>query len=1199
MPGLRSLLDAGKGRSGTTDPSNLAVYTTPFLARTSEGHYLTSRSVWLYMALPRNHYDFESRNEKILVGTKIAQLLVELGATSRAPLGPSGLGGRNRQVHLACLAWSKRELVPARTIPRLGPLISESFLTAPSQETALVVGVELWPHRGQTKHSGLSLGKSLVGAVRSYFDVEYPDMNEYAADDRMVRAILSNHGARLLVPEEQAQLEAWYSKGEARDAELEVGMGDDSLLVDVNGQQEVIQMSALTGLESEMAHPPDMPWVHEALMHRNGACVVSIRCELQPAEVVRSRARKSERRAITQINEQVQAQDLERKEDSDLFALGKMVEDYYAGSAEPGVAKMSVVFGQRISDMEPNDHETFRDYLRSVFGMNITVLKHRQAEALHETLPGSELRAAPYQPFEHDANVRFLADAALGVSCELGDQQGLYFGRALPHQKPIYLDVFGAAEKNRPGGMVIVGESGSGKAQPLHAQILTPTGWITMGEISVGDEVIGADGKAHRVLGVFPQGEKEIFRVTFNDNSSVECCDDHLWAVNTATRLHRREPWVVKPLSELRADLTLPDGRAKWHIPIAEPVEFEEADLPLDPYLVGAAIAGGGVDLQTGLSSADDRFAAAEADLRLVPAEYLRGSVSQRRALLQGLLDGGGDCSPAGGMSLETSSADIRDDVLELVRTLGGVATVTEKPLTATSTEMCEGQHAYKVSIELPDDWCPFRLPAKAERWQVCSRRRPERLIVDVTRSHTAAAQCILIDAPDHLYLTDNLVVTHNTFLLSMLSWQAVRAGLDVVLINPKGQDSMAHIAGSLDGVVVNLSVGQLTPGQFDPFRYAPPAVAGDIAKEFILGSLAVGDGAIDKRAEIAVGRGIAKGVGMGARCVGQAIDGIDDRQLKEMIWDWWSASPAFAAGIARAPLPDVSARQGGFTLIEFQDLSLPEPGQPARDRNNDQTTAIAVLRLVTRTAEEMLVRAGGGILAVDEAWSFFDASSGSLQAMQSIGRRARSLGLLPIFAVQRLSDVREAEMESHISRVVVMATRDRDQARAGIEWAGMEATPERIRFIETAWAGAPDAVHPAGKPSMGFMRDLEGRHGAFMVWPVPPELRRLLSAGVDKLLREAAERARRKTEVEAEISAQTAAAARANGVAAAGQDVAPSIRQFAPVSHNGRQSRPTSVTPGRLGTAAGHEDVTHRTPKGFPNALSRDMINRHKETSE
>jgi hypothetical protein len=107
-----------------------------------------------------------------------------------------------------------------------------------------------------------------------------------------------------------------------------------------------------------------------------------------------------------------------------------------------------------------------------------------------------------------------------------------------------------------------------------------------MGDLNVDDKIIGANGKPVTVIGIYPQGEKDIYRVTFSDGAQTECCDEHLWTVNTPLRKDRNKPPVVKSLQEMRKNLVDAAGNSKWFIPIVQPVEFEEGNLPLDPYLI-------------------------------------------------------------------------------------------------------------------------------------------------------------------------------------------------------------------------------------------------------------------------------------------------------------------------------------------------------------------------------------------------------------------------------------------------------------------------------------------------------------------------------------------------------------------------------------------------------------------------------------
>jgi replicative DNA helicase len=166
----------------------------------------------------------------------------------------------------------------------------------------------------------------------------------------------------------------------------------------------------------------------------------------------------------------------------------------------------------------------------------------------------------------------------------------------------------------QPGDLVILAARPSmGKAQPLDAPVLTPSGFVPMGELKAGSPIIGADGKPHRVLAVFPQGEKPVFRVRFSDGAVVECCDEHLW--HTTTRAESRRPassGSVKPLAEIGRTLQVPgeEGRLNHRIPLVAPVEFaaREARPRLPAYLMGLLLGDGcfrGINI---------RFDGAEAD---------------------------------------------------------------------------------------------------------------------------------------------------------------------------------------------------------------------------------------------------------------------------------------------------------------------------------------------------------------------------------------------------------------------------------------------------------------------------------------------------------------------------------------------------------------------------------------------------------
>lgn len=102
--------------------------------------------------------------------------------------------------------------------------------------------------------------------------------------------------------------------------------------------------------------------------------------------------------------------------------------------------------------------------------------------------------------------------------------------------------------------LVIIARTNSGKAQPLWSKVLTPHGWKTMGEVQIGDTLIGKNNDNGKVIQIFPQGVKDYYRVHFDDGTYAECCDDHLWeVVDIDKRINRiSDEYEVLKLSDVR-----------------------------------------------------------------------------------------------------------------------------------------------------------------------------------------------------------------------------------------------------------------------------------------------------------------------------------------------------------------------------------------------------------------------------------------------------------------------------------------------------------------------------------------------------------------------------------------------------------------------------------------------------------------------
>src|SRR3954467_9961867 len=131
-----------------------------------------------------------------------------------------------------------------------------------------------------------------------------------------------------------------------------------------------------------------------------------------------------------------------------------------------------------------------------------------------------------------------------------------------------------------------------GRAQPLDRQVLTPSGFKPIGSLSVGDLVIGSDGLPTPVIGVYPQGRREVFRVSAQDGASTVCCAEHLWFVTTPDdRRHGKDGRVLQTqemIGRLRRH-----HRHRFELPLAQPVEMERQDHLLDPYALGLLLGDG------------------------------------------------------------------------------------------------------------------------------------------------------------------------------------------------------------------------------------------------------------------------------------------------------------------------------------------------------------------------------------------------------------------------------------------------------------------------------------------------------------------------------------------------------------------------------------------------------------------------------
>jgi superfamily II DNA or RNA helicase len=380
------------------------------------------------------------------------------------------------------------------------------------------------------------------------------------------------------------------------------------------------------------------------------------------------------------------------------------------------------------------------------------------------------------------------------------------------------------------GGGLLCDDMGLGKQQPVDTSVLTPSGWRVLGGLQLGDAVIGSDGKPTLVTGIYPQGVKPSFRVYMSDGSSVEAGPEHLWLVSyrrggrkwqelelTTEQLANR-PVITQQWSRANDfESTLDLSETKLYLPMLSgiPDLGSNEPRPIDPYTLGALLANGclhcgtptltvntadaqeviayvsqkeelgavhayGQATHINILSMTERIRSLNLDVssreKFIPRAYFNASGAQRKDLLHGLMDGDGSISKTGNrVTYHSCCQQLARDVQELVESLGGIASIKEYSRKEKPTE-------YHVRIRL--SFNPFRMHRKGDRYKPGRLAAPCRTIQRVEYVREVESVCIAVDAPDHLYVTEHCILTHNT-AQSIISVDLSRDNDRVLVICP------------------------------------------------------------------------------------------------------------------------------------------------------------------------------------------------------------------------------------------------------------------------------------------------------------------------------------------------------------------------------------------------------------------------------
>lgn len=369
------------------------------------------------------------------------------------------------------------------------------------------------------------------------------------------------------------------------------------------------------------------------------------------------------------------------------------------------------------------------------------------------------------------------------------------------------------------------GARGGGKRVAINTLVHTPTGSKKIGDVVEEDLLLNPEGGFSKVTHAHPIVEEEVYELHFDTGEVIEACKDHQWY--GAWRDDKQSPYktwdnplCVKTTQEI---YTHYKGSAKklkkFKVPLPSPLEFEEKDLPIDPYVLGCLLGDGTIcegkikhtsheeDVdhfsseyeKAGFSEVslyyikgntfdlafvgEDRlrlvtslhdlgYRGEKSDTKFIPEMYFTGSVDQRRALLQGLLDTDGSVEEAkegraSRIKYWTISDRLAEGFTRLAQSLGYRVRKQLRPPRYRDEYLC--RPCWQIEIRGKDQKNAFRLPRKRDKVSDLPKTWKPAVTLEkiVKTDRKTKMRCLTVDHPNQLYIIgETYIVTHNTYSL-------------------------------------------------------------------------------------------------------------------------------------------------------------------------------------------------------------------------------------------------------------------------------------------------------------------------------------------------------------------------------------------------------------------------------------------------
>lgn len=346
-----------------------------------------------------------------------------------------------------------------------------------------------------------------------------------------------------------------------------------------------------------------------------------------------------------------------------------------------------------------------------------------------------------------------------------------------------------------------------GKALSLETEIpLFSGGFKNMGDIKVGDIIIGNDGLPTNVTFVSEIHNKPTYKITFSDSSTIDACEDHLWEVCDSWQYNKLRVLTTKEISENYRKISFkktPDGgrrqiqENKYYIQNTSPIQYEKRDLLIDPYVLGVWLGDGesasgrltchvddkqeyekqGISFTTEKSHSKRKniwtstIVGLHTNLKKynliknkhIPEDYLYSCVEDRISLLQGLLDTDGYIS-SDGQTIEFTQSSDRENMIMSIKQLMESLGLTVRYSTKYNKKYDKNYLKLTCSISR-EQFVPFRLERKISRLNNTNRKSSfSRYITNIEQIDIIPTKCLTVDNDNHMFLCGHqFIPTHNT----------------------------------------------------------------------------------------------------------------------------------------------------------------------------------------------------------------------------------------------------------------------------------------------------------------------------------------------------------------------------------------------------------------------------------------------------